>query len=548
MLRALEIRDMLIIDRLDLEFQPGLNVLTGETGAGKSILLDSLGFVLGWRGRAELVRQGADQGEVVAVFDLPDDHAVHEVLEEAGIPASDELIMRRVNTKDGRKTAWVNDRRCSGEVLRQLSERLVELHGQHDDRGLLNPKGHRVLLDTYAGLEADLTELRAAWRARSDAQKALDKARADLEAVQAEEEFLRHAVGELDALSPEAGEEATLDSERRRMQAAERIRDDVMRAGQALSDGAENAMGDALRWLEGVTDKADGLVDAPMAALERAMVELGDAVSGVEAALDQLTFNPHELEQTEERLFAIRGLARKHQVAPDELAGFADTLRGKLEALDQGAENIGSLEAGLKAAEARYADLATALHDKRVTAAKALDKAVSEELAPLKMERAVFQTLIEDAPDGPEGRDAVSFTVATNPGAPAGPLAKIASGGELSRFLLALKVCLSEPGAGITMIFDEIDRGVGGATADAVGRRLKVLAEGQQVLVVTHSPQVAALGAHHWRVEKRVQDDVTTSTVTPLDDGEREDEIARMISGDTVTEEARGAARALLNG
>lgn len=548
MLRALEIRDMLIIDRLDLEFQPGLNVLTGETGAGKSILLDSLGFVLGWRGRAELVRQGADQGEVVAVFDLPDDHAVHEVLEEAGIPASDELIMRRVNTKDGRKTAWVNDRRCSGEVLRQLSERLVELHGQHDDRGLLNPKGHRVLLDTYAGLEADLAELRAAWRARSDAQKALDKARADLEAVQAEEEFLRHAVGELDALSPEAGEEATLDSDRRRMQAAERIRDDVMRAGQALSDGAENAMGDALRWLEGVTDKAEGLVDAPMAALERAMVELGDAVSGVEAALDQLTFNPHELEQTEERLFAIRGLARKHQVAPDELAGFADTLRGKLEALDQGAENIGSLEAALKAAEARYADLAAALHDKRVTAAKALDKAVSEELAPLKMERAVFQTLIEDAPDGPEGRDAVSFTVATNPGAPAGPLAKIASGGELSRFLLALKVCLSEPGAGITMIFDEIDRGVGGATADAVGRRLKALAEGQQVLVVTHSPQVAALGAHHWRVEKRVQDDVTTSTVTPLDEGEREDEIARMISGDTVTEEARGAARALLNG
>ncbi|MBO6866806.1 MAG: DNA repair protein RecN [Thalassococcus sp.] len=548
MLRALEIRDMLIIDRLDLEFQPGLNVLTGETGAGKSILLDSLGFVLGWRGRAELVRQGADQGEVVAVFDLPDDHAVHEVLEEAGIPASDELIMRRVNTKDGRKTAWVNDRRCSGEVLRQLSERLVELHGQHDDRGLLNTKGHRVLLDTYAGLEGDLAELRSAWRARSDAQKALDKARADLEAVQAEEEFLRHAVGELDALSPEAGEEATLDSERRRMQAAERIRDDVMRAGQALSDGAENAMGDALRWLEGVTDKAEGLVDAPMAALERAMVELGDAVSGVEAALDQLTFNPHELEQTEERLFAIRGLARKHQVAPDELAGFADTLRGKLEALDQGAENIGSLEAALKAAEARYADLATALHDKRVTAAKALDKAVSEELAPLKMERAVFQTLIEDAPDGPEGRDAVSFTVATNPGAPAGPLAKIASGGELSRFLLALKVCLSEPGAGITMIFDEIDRGVGGATADAVGRRLKALAEGQQVLVVTHSPQVAALGAHHWRVEKRVQDDVTTSTVTPLDDDEREDEIARMISGDTVTEEARGAARALLNG
>ena len=548
MLRALEIRDMLIIDRLDLEFQPGLNVLTGETGAGKSILLDSLGFVLGWRGRAELVRQGADQGEVVAVFDLPDGHPVHAVLEEAGFPASDELIMRRVNTKDGRKTAWVNDRRCSGEVLRQLSERLVELHGQHDDRGLLNPKGHRVLLDSYAGLDRDLANLRTAWRARSDAQKALDKARVDLEAVQAEEEFLRHAVGELDALDPQAGEEAQLDIDRRRMQAAERIRDDIARAGQALSDGAEGAASDAMRWLGGVVDKAEGLVDAPMAALERAMLELGDAVSGVEAALDQLTFNPHELEEVEERLFAIRGLARKHQVAPDELAGFADTLRGKLEALDQGAENIGTLEAEVRATTAKYDELADKLHAKRVKSAKALDKAVSDELAPLKMERAVFQTLIEEAPDGPDGRDAVSFTVATNPGAPAGPLAKIASGGELSRFLLALKVCLSEPGAGMTMIFDEIDRGVGGATADAVGRRLKALAEGQQVLVVTHSPQVAALGAHHWRVEKRVQNDVTTSTVTPLDEAEREDEIARMISGDTVTSEARGAARALLNG
>ena len=548
MLRALEIRDMLIIDRLDLEFQPGLNVLTGETGAGKSILLDSLGFVLGWRGRAELVRQGADQGEVVAVFDLPNGHPVHAVLEEAGFPASDELIMRRVNTKDGRKTAWVNDRRCSGEVLRQLSERLVELHGQHDDRGLLNPKGHRVLLDSYAGLDRDLANLRTAWRARSDAQKALDKARVDLEAVQAEEEFLRHAVGELDALDPQAGEEAQLDIDRRRMQAAERIRDDIARAGQALSDGAEGAASDAMRWLGGVVDKAEGLVDAPMAALERAMLELGDAVSGVEAALDQLTFNPHELEEVEERLFAIRGLARKHQVAPDELAGFADTLRGKLEALDQGAENIGTLEAEVRATTAKYDELADKLHAKRVKSAKALDKAVSDELAPLKMERAVFQTLIEEAPDGPDGRDAVSFTVATNPGAPAGPLAKIASGGELSRFLLALKVCLSEPGAGMTMIFDEIDRGVGGATADAVGRRLKALAEGQQVLVVTHSPQVAALGAHHWRVEKRVQNDVTTSTVTPLDEAEREDEIARMISGDTVTSEARGAARALLNG
>ncbi len=547
MLRALEIRDMLIIDRLELDFQPGLNVLTGETGAGKSILLDSLGFVLGWRGRAELVRSGADQGEVVAVFELEPGHAAHAVLEEAGLPAGDELILRRVNSKDGRKTAWVNDRRCSGEVLRGLSETLIELHGQHDDRGLLDPKGHRVLLDVF-GAYPDLQDAtRTAWRGLSQARKELTQAEAALSEMRAEEDFLRHAVAELDKLDPQQGEEAELDSRRRQMQGAERIREDVARALQALSgDGAEGAMGDALRWLEGASEKAEGVLDGAIDALGRAFNELGDAVQGVETALDGLNFNPHELEQTEERLFAIRGLARKHGVAPDDLGGFAEGLRTRLAALDRGDADMAELQKALSQAEAAYDKAAGALSAARRKAAGRLDKAVAGELAPLKMERAVFTTEIADTDPGPDGRDAVAFTVATNPGAPSGPLAKIASGGELSRFLLALKVSLHQKQSGVTMIFDEIDRGVGGATADAVGRRLADLAAGAQVLVVTHSPQVAALGAHHWRVEKRVEDNVTTSTVVPLDADERIDEIARMVAGDTITEEARGAARALL--
>lgn len=549
MLRSVEIRDMLIIDRLDLEFQPGLNVLTGETGAGKSILLDSLGFVLGWRGRAELVRAGADQGEVLAVFDLPAGHAAHAVLSEAGLPGGEELILRRVNSRDGRKTAWVNDRRCSGEVLRALSDTLIELHGQHDDRGLLDPKGHRALLDAFGDYGSLQDAVRRAWRERSRARKALSEAETALAEVRKEEDFLRHAVDELDKLAPAPGEETELDTRRRMMQGAERIRDDVAKALNALSsDGAEGAMGDALRWLEGVSDKAEGVLDAPIDALGRAFAELSDAVAGVESALDRLQFNPHDLEETEERLFAIRAAARKHGVLADDLGALAEDLRTRLRALDQGDADLHRLRAELTTADAAYAAAAAQLTEARQAAAVRLDAAVAAELAPLKMERAVFQTAITPAEAGPDGVDQVAFTVATNPGAPSGPLAKIASGGELSRFLLALKVCLSQQQDGVTMIFDEIDRGVGGATADAVGRRLSALAEGGQVLVVTHSPQVAALGAHHWRVEKRVEGEMTTSTVVPLSAEQRVDEIARMVSGDTITEEARGAAKALLAG
>lgn len=547
MLRHLDIRDMLIIDRLELEFQPGLNVLTGETGAGKSILLDSLGFVLGWRGRADLVRQGAAQGEVTAVFDLPAGHAALAVLAEAGIEPDDELILRRVNSADGRKTAWINDRRVSGEVLRALSETLVELHGQHDDRGLLNPRGHMDLLDAYAGTAVLREETRRTGRALAEVNRAIKAAEEKIAQVRAEEEFLRHALSELDKLAPEPGEEAELDTKRRLMQAAEKIRQDIGRAHTALGyDGAEGLMTDAIRWLDGAAGPAEGRLDGPLAALERAMVELTEAQRGVEDCLDALSFNPADLEQAEERLFAIRGLARKHNVMPDDLAGYADTLRQRLDLLDGSAKNLTELEAARTKGQAAYEAAGRALTAARQEAAARLDAAMAAELAPLKMERAVFTTQVTPGTPSLDGFDEVAFTVATNPGAPSGPLNKIASGGELSRFLLALKVCLTAQTSGVTMIFDEIDRGVGGATADAVGRRLAGLAQSGQVLVVTHSPQVAALGGHHWRVEKRQSETETLSTVVPLDPAARVDEIARMISGDRITDEARAAARSLL--
>ena len=547
MLRSLAIRDMLLIDRLDLDFRPGLNVLTGETGAGKSILLDSLGFVLGWRGRAELVRQGAEQGEVEAVFDLTADHPGRAVLAEAGISCEDEVILRRVNALDGRKTAWINDRRASGEVLRALGDTLVELHGQHDDRGLLNPRGHRQLLDTYAGVEAPLAEVRSAWRALAEARRAREGATGRLALLRAEEDFLRHAVKELDQLDPQPGEEADLDTRRRLMQAGARLRGDITKARQALGeDGVERLTLDALRWIEGAADGVEGRLDSALDALGRAMAELAEAQAGVDACLDALDSDPMALEQVEDRLFSLRALARKHGVAPDDLGDHAAALCERLETLDAGDSGLARLMQAETVARSGFDTACARLSALRRAAAGQLDTAMATELAPLKMERAVFQTVFAPAEPGPEGADSVTFEVATNPGAPAGPLNRIASGGELSRFLLALKVCLSRGQTGLTLIFDEIDRGVGGATADAVGRRLRALAEGAQVLVVTHSPQVAALGAHHWRVEKRVEDGATLSRVVPLSADGRIDEIARMLSGDTITEAARGAARALI--
>jgi DNA repair protein RecN (Recombination protein N) len=547
MLLTLDIRDVLIIDHLELAFQPGLNVLTGETGAGKSILLDALGFVLGWRGRADLVRQGADQAEVSAEFALGPDHPALAVLAEAGLPVGDTLLLRRVNTRDGRKSAWVNDRRASGEVLRALSECLVELHGQQDDRGLLNPRGHRDLLDAYADVGALTDASRAAWRALRQARQTAEAEAARLALLEQEADFLRHAVRELDSLNPEPGEEAALDARRRLMQSSQKMRADVARALDALSeDGAERLLMDATRWLDSAADAAEGRLDAALDALSRAMDALGEAQSGVSACLEALDFHPGDLEAVEERLFALRGLARKHNVLPDDLGGFAADLRARLDALDNGAQHMAALIRAQAQAQAEYDRAAGALTQARQAAAARLDTDMAAELAPLKLDRAVFVTRVTPADSGPDGVDAVTFEVATNPGAPAGALSRIASGGELSRFLLALKACLARGSAGITMIFDEIDRGVGGATADAVGRRLRALAQGAQVLVVTHSPQVAAQGAHHWRVEKSVTDNQTLSRVVPLSADARVQEIARMLSGDRVSDAARAAALDLL--
>lgn len=549
MLRSLDIADMLIIDKLDLAFQPGLNVLTGETGAGKSILLDSLGFVLGWRGRAELVRKGADHGEVVATFHLTADHPAQAVLADAGITVEDgELILRRINMPDGRKTAWINGTRAAGDLLRRVSETLVELHGQHDDRGLLNPRGHRALLDEFGGLQPKLRATQTAWADWRRARQSLDAAEQALADLRAEEDFLRHAVAEFEELDPQPGEDAELDAARRLMQNAERVQDDIAKAYAVLSgDGAEAQVATAIRWLEPAAEAAAGQLEAPLDALARALDALGEADQGIVACLEALRFDAGTLETTEERLFAIRALARKHDVQPEGLVDLRTELATRLARLDASTSDLATLYAAVTTAHDAYTTAACALTKARQKAATKLAKEVTAELAPLKMERAVFGVSLVETEPGPDGQDEVTFTVATNPGAPAGPLGKIASGGELSRFLLALKVCLTRDSDGLTMIFDEIDRGVGGATANAVGRRLADLAAAGQVLVVTHSPQVAALGAHHWRVEKSVVSDVTTSRVVPLDAAQRVDEIARMLSGDTITDAARGAARELLS-
>ncbi|WP_459444525.1 DNA repair protein RecN [Alphaproteobacteria bacterium US3C007] len=549
MLKGLDIRDILIIDHLELSLRAGLNVLTGETGAGKSILLDSLGFVLGWRGPSDLVRQGAEQGEVSAWFDLPDDHPVLDLLEQHGLPVSQELILRRINGREGRKTAWINDRRVSGELLRKLSEHLVELHGQHDDRGLLNAKGHRNLLDEYGQYGALKTAVAKAWGEKERARKAVELESEAVTELRREEEFLRHAVAELSALDPKPGEADALDAKRRLMQASTRVRADVSKAHHALGrEGAEALLDDAQRWLQEAAAQLNDELDAPLDSLSRVMNDLQDTLNEVEACLDAIGFNPHELETLEERLFAMRGLARKHDVHADALADLAGDLEARLLRLDAGADNLNALRAAQAEAENVYAAQAAELQLARSAAAEKLDQAMALELAPLKMERAVFETRLTAAAAGPEGIDQIDFCVATNPGAPAGPLGKIASGGELSRFLLALKVCLNAGNSHATLIFDEIDRGVGGATADAVGRRLAELAQSGQVLVVTHSAQVAALGDAQFQVSKHQTDSHTVSRIKQLDREERVDEIARMISGTQVTDAARVAAQTLIAG
>jgi DNA repair protein RecN (Recombination protein N) len=546
MLRLLDIRDLLLIDRAVLEPGPGLTVLTGETGAGKSILLDALGFALGWKGRADVVRAGAAQAEVTAVFQIGPDHPAQAVLDQAGLPAKDELVLRRTASPDGRKQAFVNDRRVGAEVLRDLSDRLVELHGQHDDRGLMDPRGHRALLDAFAG--ADLTMVRSAWAARRDARAAVAAAEAAVAQARADEDFLRHAVAEIERLSPEPGEDQLLDTRRRQLQAGARVRDEIARALEALGgQGADGLIGDAQRRLTGAAAAAEGGLDPALDALARAREALGEAEGLVELVLSALDGDPGEVERIEERLFAIRALARKHAVRPDDLSAHGAAMAARLAALDDAARDLGALARAVTEADRGYTAAATSLTRSRRAAAERLAQAMAAELPPLRLERARFTVDLAPADPGPEGADQVTFTVATNPGTPAGPLNRIASGGELSRFLLALKLCLTAGQPGQTLIFDEIDRGVGGATADAVGRRLAALGRDAQVLVVTHSPQVAARGAGHWRVEKRQGQGTTATQVLPLTEAERVDELARMLAGDQITEAARGAARALLD-
>ncbi len=547
MLTLLSIRDILIIDQLELGFAAGLNIFTGETGAGKSILMDSLGFVLGWRGRADLVRSGAEKGEVTAIFELSDDHLALDVLRKAGLQDGLDLIIRRTNAKDGRKIAWINDRRVSGDLLRNVSKHLVELHGQHDDRGLLDSNRHRQLLDQFGGhLHLNESTLQA-WRAVVEAEDDLKKETELLEALSQEEEFLRHSVEELTSLDPQPGEEAELDTRRRLMQSAGKLRVDIDKAAHALGrEAAEGMIGDALRWLEAAGEEMDGHLDAAIDSLSASVSTLNEAVRHIETCRQELDFNPYDLETAEERLFAIRGLARKHKVPADTLTEFAKELTMRLAVLDAGQNSLAEKKLALKQAQDVYDGYTNTLSQARRTSAVTLDKAMISELAPLKMNRALFQTDVTPSEPGPHGKDMVIFHVRTNPGSPAGPLARIASGGELSRFLLALKVCLRTNEDVQTIIFDEIDRGVGGATADAVGRRLSDLATDTQVLAVTHSPQVAAFATRHFRVSKQQSDNETLSDVEDLDQDSRIREIARMISGDVITKEAIAAADTLI--
>lgn len=545
MLRGLYITDILLISKLELNFQSGLNILTGETGAGKSILLDSLGFVLGWRGRSSLVRTGASNGEVIAYFDIANSQPVKEILRSAGMPETDELILRRTVNLDGRKTSYLNDKRCSGEILRQLSDILVELHGQFDDRGLLNAKTHINLLDNFGDINT--SKLRSLWRNYKKTELELHQAKLSFSEATKDNEYLKHSIAELQELSPENDEDEFLDIKRRSMQTSQKIRGDIEKASELISiNGAESLMSDAIRWLEGVSNVADSSLDNAISMLSSAISKLAIAQQDIDEYLSSTNFNSLDLEKIEERLFAIRALARKHDVLPNNLNAFSQKLIQKLEHSKISAEKIKKLEEKLSQSKIDFDKYADDLSKIRKKTAIDLEMAMATEMAPLKLENSKFIVSINTKKPTEDGFDEVTFIVSTNPGAPAGPINKIASGGELSRFLLALKVCLTKTNQNLTMIFDEIDRGVGGATANAVGQRLADLSKSSQVLVVTHSPQVAAKGDHHWQIEKSITDDVTTSNVVELDAETRLTEIARMLSGDQITPEARAAAQALL--
>ena len=554
MLVGLSIHNIVLIDRLDLAPEDGLTVLTGETGAGKSILLDSLDLALGARGDPSLLRHGMDQGSVTAEFALEPHHPALAILTELGLEIEeDRVILRRVIGKDGRSKAFINDQPVSVAAMRQIGDTLVEIHGQNADRGLINPVGHRAMLDAYAGATGLVREAGLAHRRWRGAEEELEEAEATSAAARADEAYLRHAADELIALEPEAGEEERLAAERQLMMNSEKLAADTTEALNAVGgdSGAEDGLMSAIRRLERVAERAEGLLDQPLEALERALVETREALARLEEAQNKLDFEPGRLEKVESRLFALRAAARKHQCQVDALEALAKTFAARLEAIETGEGRIETLKKDAAEARAAYLKLAEKLNAAREKAATKLDKAVSGELAPLMLGKARFVTRVETLDEkgwGPEGGDRVVFEIATIPNAPPGPLSKIASGGELSRFLLALRVVLAATGSAPTLIFDEVDRGVGGAVADAVGERLARLAEDAQVLVVTHSPQVAARGRHHWRISKsdgRSGPGIVT-TVETLDVEARREEIARMLSGAKITDEARAAATSLM--
>ena len=547
MLTLLDIRNIVLIEALTLDFVTGLSVLTGETGAGKSILLDALGLALGGRGDAALVRSGADSARVTAEFDVDTAHPARVLLADQDIEIEGSIIVRRQIKADGGSRAFINDQPVSAALLREAGALLVEIHGQSDDRGLLAARGHRALLDNFGGLATPLATVRTAYAALTTARAAEAATAAQLETDARDREWLDHAIKELEALGAEPGEEAALAEARAAMQKGARLTDDLAAIDALLCghDGGSGKLGQAARRLDRIAVEHELLGEA-LESLDRALVEAGEAEARLAAAVQALDADPARLEATETRLFELRAMARKHRVDADALPALAISLQDRSAALVAGSDGLRALVRATAAAVATYAAAAAALGSARRAAAGRLDVAVAAELAPLKLDSAKFRTVVAPAEPGPEGSERVEFEIATNPGAPFAPLIKIASGGELSRFVLALKVALAETGSAGTLIFDEIDRGVGGAVASAIGERLARLARGTQVLVVTHSPQVAARGAHHWRIAKAVADGVTRTAVVPLDESERREEIARMLSGADVTNEARAQAARLL--
>lgn len=548
MLTGLSIRDVVLIEALDLEFASGLGVLTGETGAGKSILLDALGLALGARADSGLVRAGSDKAQVTASFDAPANVAALLAENDIDIDVGEPLLIRRSVKADGGSKAFINDQPCSAALLRDVGAALVEIHGQHDDRGLLNPRGHRALLDTFG--RCDTASVAANFAAWQEAKARLDIAREALENAARDREWLEHAVAELAAFNPQEGEEEQLAGERSDMQKGERIAEDLKGVLESF-DGPKSG----IALIRGAARKLDRLADAhpllaeALTALDRAVIEAAEAEDKLNEAARAIEYEPARLDEIEVRLFELRALARKHNVAPDAILSLQQNLIARLESIEAGGEGLAKLEAEVAAKHAAYVQSAIMLSDTRSAAALKLDAAVKAELAPLKLDAAQFRTAIERISEErwtASGMDRIEFTISTNPGAPFAPLAKIASGGELSRFILALKVALAEEGGAATIIFDEIDRGVGGAVAAAIGERLSRLAQRTQLLAVTHSPQVAAKGQAHYFIAKSSQGTVTRTGVTLLDADARRQEIARMLSGAEVTDEARAQAERLL--